>query len=49
MVVHVDGHVKYFVGKGPFCKRVASPTPPPPKTLLAHHRKPRGLIQGSAD
>ncbi|SCM73997.1 hypothetical protein KL86DES1_21669 [uncultured Desulfovibrio sp.] len=26
--------MKCFVGEGPFCKRVASPTPPPPKTLI---------------
>ncbi len=25
---------KCFVGEGPFCKRVASPTPPPPKTFI---------------
>ncbi|VZH33218.1 conserved protein of unknown function [Desulfovibrio sp. 86] len=26
-----------FVGEGPFCKRVSSPTPPPPKTLVLEH------------
>ncbi|SCM73822.1 conserved hypothetical protein [uncultured Desulfovibrio sp.] len=25
--------MKDSVGEGPFCKRVSSPTPPPPKTL----------------
>ncbi|SCM71025.1 hypothetical protein KL86DES1_10802 [uncultured Desulfovibrio sp.] len=26
-----------FVGEGPFCKRVSSPTPPPPKTFIGEH------------
>ena len=27
--------LKCFVGEGPFCKRVPSPTPPPPKTFIS--------------
>ena len=27
-----------LVGEGPFCKRVSSPTPPPPKTFMAFYR-----------
>ncbi|SCM74806.1 hypothetical protein KL86DES1_22164 [uncultured Desulfovibrio sp.] len=28
-----NGFVKCFVGEGPFCKRVSSPTPPRPHAL----------------
>ncbi|SCM73118.1 hypothetical protein KL86DES1_21044 [uncultured Desulfovibrio sp.] len=28
------GALHCFVGEGPFCKKVSSPTPPPPKTLI---------------
>ncbi|SCM73849.1 hypothetical protein KL86DES1_21566 [uncultured Desulfovibrio sp.] len=33
-----EGALKRFVGEGPFCKRVSSPTPPPPKILIVCHR-----------
>ena len=38
--------MKSFVGEGPFCKRVSSPTPPPPKTFIGVRLSTR-LISGS--
>ena len=37
-----------LVGEEPFCKRVSSPTPPPPKTFMAFYRstKPVGGQEG---
>jgi len=31
-----------LVGEEPFCKRVSSPTPPPPKTFMAFYRNKAG-------
>ena len=36
--------LKYFVGEGPFCKRVSSPTPPPPKTFIGVSGGYKGIL-----
>ncbi len=39
--------MKCFVGEGPFWKRVASPTPPPPKTFILFCLRPNDNGNGT--